>query len=104
MEHKTMIKKNGILEIIELNQDRIKRFGVKKIGVFGSFAKNIQRKGSDVDILVEFFQGQKTFDHYMELKDFLEKLIQRKVDLVVKESLKPRIKPSVLKNTQYAGL
>ena len=99
-----MIKKNEILSILDENKEGIKKFGVKRIGIFGSFVKNKAKTKSDVDILIEFQQGQKSFDNYMELKDFLEKKLQRKVDLVVKEALKSRIKSLILKETLYAGL
>jgi len=70
--------------------------------LFGSFIRNEQKIESDVDILVEFEKGKKTFDNYMELKFFLEKLLKCKVDLVVSSALKPRIKPYIMKEVKYA--
>lgn len=99
-----MIKKNDILEILDNNRNEIRQFGVKRIGVFGSFARNTPTRVSDVDILVEFHPREKTFDHYMDLKIFLEKKLRRKVDLVMRETLKSRIKPGILKDVHYAGL
>lgn len=99
-----MIKKIEILETLEMNQAQIKSFGVKRIGLFGSFAMDTQNKKSDIDILVEFKRGQKSFDHYMDLKAYLEQKLKRKVDLVIKEALKPRVRPAILKQIQYAGL
>lgn len=99
-----MIKKSEILEILDRNGEDIRRFGVKRIGIFGSFVKNSFTRKSDIDILVEFQRGEKTFDHYMDLKLFLEKKLRRKVDLVVQDALKPRIKPAILKEIRYAGL
>lgn len=99
-----MIKRNSILKTLEDNQDKIRRFGVRKIGIFGSFARRSQTQKSDIDILVEFQRGQKSFDNYMELKELLQALLNRKIDLVTKEALKSRIKLSILKETQYAGL
>ncbi len=80
----------------------IKSYGVRKIGLFGSFSRSLQSNKSDVDILVEFYPNKKNFDNYMELKFFLEKLLQRKVDLVIKEALKPRLKPLILNEVLYA--
>lgn len=58
------------------------RYGVKRIGVFGSYARNEQTRSSDVDVLVEFAEGQATFDNFMHLVYFLEELLSRKVDLL----------------------
>lgn len=80
----------------------IERFGVKKVGVFGSFAKGEERIDSDVDILVQFKEGQKTFGNYMELKFYLEELFGRKVDLVIETAIKPRLREQILKEAVYA--
>lgn len=80
----------------------IERFGVKKVGVFGSSAKGEERIDSDVDILVEFKEGQKTFGNYMELKFYLEELFGREVDLVIETAIKPRLREQILKEAVYA--
>ncbi|MFH1101426.1 MAG: nucleotidyltransferase family protein [Methanobacteriota archaeon] len=84
------------------HQKEIQQYGVKRIGLFGSYTTNNHHRKSDIDILVEFQKGKKTFDNYMELKFFLEKLFNRPVDLVVKEALKLELKPSILKSVRYA--
>ena len=76
-------------------------FGVKEIGIFGSYARSEQEEQSDIDILVEFKNGYKTFDNYMDLKDFLEDLLGIDVDLVVKTALKPRLKEIILQEVVY---
>ncbi len=82
-----------------LKPDIEKKFFVKKIGYFGSFAINEQSEDSDVDILVEFSQplGWEFFD----LADLLEKELQRKVDLVSIKALKPQLKESILEVVKY---
>ena len=72
------------------------------MGLFGSFARYNQKSDSDIDILVEFDKGGKTFDNYMELKFYLERLFMKKVDLVIKDTLKPRIKSRILSEMKYA--
>ncbi len=77
------------------------RFRAKELGVFGSYVKNKQSKKSDLDILVEFEEGQETFDNYMELKFFLERLLNTKVDLVIKDVLREEIKEDILAEVIY---
>jgi uncharacterized protein len=70
-------------------------FGVIDIAVFGSYAKNEQRKESDVDIYVKLKQEYKTFDNFMELRFFLEETLGRKVDLVTQEAIREELKPRI---------
>lgn len=77
------------------------RFKVKEIGVFGSQIKGKAKKGSDLDILVEFEEGGETFDNYMELKFFLEEVFKMKVDLVLKNVLREGIKEEILSEVVY---
>ncbi|MFH1782962.1 MAG: nucleotidyltransferase family protein [Candidatus Omnitrophota bacterium] len=99
-----MLTKNDIIETIQANMEEIKGYGIKKIGIFGSIARASNTEESDIDILVEFKKNKKIFDNYMELKFFLEKLFNRKVDLVIETALKSRIKGSVLEEASYARL
>jgi predicted nucleotidyltransferase len=80
----------GVLKALESNREKINSFGVKKIGLFGSFLAGKQKKGSDLDFLVVF--DKPTFRNYMGLKFFLEDLFHRKVDLVIEEDLKPALR------------
>ena len=68
------------------------KFGVKNLYIFGSYVRGEQTPESDIDILVEFEKGKKTFDNYMDLKFYLEDLLGKKVDIVIKESVKPKLK------------
>ncbi len=77
------------------------RYGVRRIGIFGSCARGEDKEGSDVDILVEF--DRKTFDNYMGLKLFLEEKLGRSIDLVTTEALKPALRDEILKEVQYAA-
>lgn len=72
------------------------RFAVKRIGLFGSFARGEQTESSDIDILVEF--EKPTFKNFMDLCFYLEDLLGRKVDLVTIKGLNPRIRPYVEKD------
>lgn len=77
------------------------RFKVKEIGLFGSRIKGEAKKGSDIDILVEFEEGGETFDNYMDLKFFLEEIFHTKVDLVMKNVLREEIKEDILSKVIY---
>jgi len=97
-----MLTKGEILKKIKENKEHIKKYGVKRIGLFGSYIRNEQGKKSDIDILVKFEEGMKTFDNYMDLKFFLEDLFGYKVDLVMSDAIKPRLKPYIMKEVVYA--
>lgn len=99
-----MTAKQKILTTLTEEKQAIKSYGVYRLGVFGSFARRQEKLRSDVDVLVEFKQGKKTFDNYMDLKFFLERRLRRKVDLVVKGALKPAVKSSVAQEIVYASL
>jgi len=90
------VDKDEVLKPISENWEKIKRFGVKSLAVFGSAARGEAHPDSDIDILVEF-DGPPTFDAYMDLKFFLEELLGRRVDLVTPKALKPRLRPYVEK-------
>ena len=93
----------NVLEILKKHEADIRRkYQVKKIGVFGSFARGEGKEGSDIDVLIEFEDGHKTFDNYMDLKYFLEDLFSRKVDLVTVKALKPQLKDIILQEVVYA--
>lgn len=78
-----------------------RRFNVKEIGVFGSYVRGEQKKrGSDIDILVEFEEPIGLFK-FMDLEEYLSNLLGCKVDLVSKKALKPRIGEHILKEVVY---
>ena len=78
------------------------RFGIAKVGIFGSFARGEERPDSDIDILVTFQDGKKTFDNFMGTKFYLEDHFGRKVDLVTDAALKPLIRDPILQDVVYA--
>ncbi|MDK2975400.1 MAG: uncharacterized protein PWP08_1771 [Methanofollis sp.] len=71
------------------------RFGVARIGIFGSIARGEDRPESDVDVLVEFAPGETTFRNFMELALYLEGLFGRRVDLVTEQGLDRYLRPGV---------
>lgn len=99
MNNKNKVEK--ISKVISKNTDFLqKTFKVRKIGVFGSFSRGDQSRKSDIDMLVELSQPISLFK-FVELQDYLSKILKRKVDLTTKDALKPAIKQEVLKDTIY---
>ncbi len=76
-------------------------FHVKGIGLFGSYVRGEEQTGSDLDILVEFEKGHKDFFNYMRLKYYLEEIMMLKVDLVIKDAVKPRLKQKIFNEVMY---
>jgi predicted nucleotidyltransferase len=90
-----MLTKNDIVsKLRELKPDLKKKYLVKEIGLFGSFADNTNTENSDIDLLIEFEKpiGWK----YFSLEIYLEQLFDRKIDLVTRGALKEQIKESIL--------
>jgi predicted nucleotidyltransferase len=95
-----MTTKNEILsKLLELKPFLHSDFAVKEIGIFGSFSDNSFTETSDIDILVELERpiGWKFFS----LELYLEKIFNRKIDLVTKNALKDQIKDDILKQVTY---
>ncbi len=76
------------------------RYNVKRLGIFGSVVRDEQKKGSDVDMLVEFISPIGFFD-FMRLENFLAETLNQKVDLVSEKAIKRAIKSDILKETIY---
>lgn len=96
--------KQQVFSRINDNRDAIGALGVLRFGLFGSFVKGEQQIDSDVDLLVEFKPGHKSFTSFMELSFLLEDIFGRKVDLVTPESLSPHIGPKILAEIEYGTI
>ena len=96
-----MVNKSSIINKIIQSQDKITQFGVIKIGIFGSYVREEQNNKSDLDILVQFDKNQKSYDNFYDLSEFLENLLNLKIDLVTTDSLSPFIGPEILKEVQF---
>ena len=96
--------KEDVFTLLRQNGAQLRRFGVGRLSVFGSFARGEQDDESDVDILVEFEPGQESFDNFIGLAEFLEGLFGRKVDLLTPESLNPRFGHYILEEAEHAAI
>ncbi len=88
-----------ILKMLQENREVIRRFGVRRLGLFGSHVRDEGTEGSDLDFVVEF--ERKTFDTYMDLKAYLEELFGCRVDLVLTDAIKPRLRATILEQAIY---
>ncbi|MEW6173455.1 MAG: nucleotidyltransferase family protein [Bacillota bacterium] len=96
-----MLSKQQIIKLIGEHQSTLRQYGVHRIALFGSLLHGTATETSDIDLLVEF--KEKSFDNYMGLKYFLEDLLGQQVDLVLPETLKPRLKPIVMREVEYVA-
>ena len=96
-----MLTADHTLGALAEHRERNRSLGVQRIGVFGSFARGEECEESDIDILIEFEEGGRTFDTYMDLKFFLEDLFGRRVDLVDRDTIKPALAPHILRSVRY---
>ena len=101
MNNTPILTKKEILLFISRHPNEIKSFGVKKLGLFGSFVRNEQKNESDIDLLVEFEEGQKTFDNFMQLSFWLEEMLNRPIELVTVESISPYLRPYITQEVEY---
>lgn len=96
-----MITLSQTKELLAQNKEELrKQYKVSEIGVFGSYTRNEQSKGSDLDVLVTFEEPVGMFS-FLDLEEYLQKLLNVKVDLVSKKSLKPNIGKRILKEVIY---
>ncbi|HCT58852.1 MAG TPA: nucleotidyltransferase [Gemmatimonas aurantiaca] len=96
----TPLTRNDVLLRLAETQREIFRLGVQRLALFGSVQRNEARSDSDVDVLVEFVPGKKTFDHLIALGEILEETLGRRVELVTTESLSPYLRPYILAEAQ----
>jgi uncharacterized protein len=87
--------KEEILNRLQEHPDAIRAYGVRRLGLFGSFVRGEQKEASDLDFVVEF--ESKSFDAYMDLKRYLEDLFDCRVDLVISETIKPRLRSKIFR-------
>ena len=96
-----MITFKEIEEIIQKNRKELRdKYGLREIGVFGSYVRGEQAKDSDIDLLVEV-ERPMGFVRFMRLENYLSLILKTKVDLVTKKALKPHIGRQILQEVRY---
>ncbi|MCS3700798.1 nucleotidyltransferase family protein [Salinibacter ruber] len=97
----TVHTRKDVLKRLRRHRDDLRRLGVQRIGLFGSFGRDEPSAESDVDLLVEFLPGEKSFDNFMAVSFLLEEELERPVELVTRKALSPHIGPYILQNIEY---
>jgi hypothetical protein len=92
------------LTLIEAHAQELHKLGARRVGVFGSFARNQATPESDVDVYVEFSQGMKTYDNFYAIYELLHELFGRPIDLVTDGALSERKARLILPTVRYASL
>ena len=93
---RTSLARDQAIRRLLAAETEIRTLGVNRLALFGSVLRGEARPDSDVDILVEFSPGAKTFDRFLELSELLEECLERRVELVTQGALSPFIGPWIL--------
>lgn len=97
---KTQLDAQMILKTLSEHSEKLYALGARKLGLFGSFVRGEQTPESDIDILVTM--ARPSYGDYCNVKFYLEDFFGRKVDLVMEDGLKPRIRPYIMNEVIYA--
>lgn len=99
-----MLTAQTLLDTLASQKDALQKFGVTRMGVFGSTIRGESTEKSDIDLLVEFEPSSHTYRNYYGTATYLENLFKRPVDLVTSNSISPYIKPYIEKEIQYVQI
>jgi hypothetical protein len=100
----TVQTKQDLIGRLRHHRDDLRRLGVQRLGIFGSFQRGEPDPGSDVDLLVKFVPGEKSFDSFMAVSFLLEEELGRPVELVTREALSPHLGPQILEDAEYVEI
>jgi len=96
-----MLNKEMICTLLRTKKDEMnKQYGVTRIGLCGSYARDEQREDSDIDIVVEL-ESANTFRSFFGLKFYLEEMFGQQVDLGIEHAIKPAVRENILKTIRY---
>lgn len=103
-QNQTIESKQQIFDLLNRHQADIASYGAARIGLFGSYVRNQQEETSDIDLLVEFQEGKKTFKNLVHLSYYLQDLLKHKVQLVTWLGLADFVKREVVKEIEYVAI
>ncbi len=96
------MQREAVLSRLAAHREELARIGVRSLALFGSVARGEDRPGSDIDLLVEFNQPTSLFELFA-IRRRLEEILGRRVDLVPRDGLKPRVRDAVLREAINAA-
>jgi predicted nucleotidyltransferase len=96
------MQRDDVLHLLAAKRVDWTALSVKSIALFGSVARNEGRPDSDLDFLVEF-EGPATYDKYLRLKETLENWLDRRIDLVTRRAVKPRLRAYIEAEAVYVA-
>ncbi len=94
----------SILSAIQSHSKQLRAFGVARLGIFGSQARGTATQSSDLDVLLDFDSGKKTYRNFMGTAIFLEQILNCPVDPITSASISPYLKASIEKDIQYVQI
>ena len=94
-----MVTKKEIIKKLNERKEKLAERKVKKIGLFGSYLKGKQKRGSDIDLLIEI-NDEDVADNYFELLFYLENVFRKKIDLIISQNLRKELS-YVKKEAEY---
>lgn len=97
-----MLTKDNILNALRTNKQKLRKFGIRDVGLFGPHINNEQSSESDIDLLIDFEPEKENFDNFMAVYDLFEHIFKNeKIEVVTKNGLSPYIGPKILEEVQY---
>ncbi len=91
-----------ILKTLKASKLKLSKFGIRNVGLFGSYLRNEQSSESDIDLLIDFEPEKENFDNFMAAYDLFEKIFKNeKIEVVTKNGLSPYIGPKILNEVEY---
>ena len=96
-------RRQEVFDRLRSERERIRELGVRRLGLFGSFARDEATDASDVDLLVEFEPGAKSFRRFMAAVFLLEEVLGREVELVTPEGLSPYLRDEIARSAVDVG-
>ena len=97
-----MTTKDNILKTLRVHRLEFEKFGIRNVGLFGSYLRNEQSESSDIDLLIDFEPEKENFDNYMAVYDIFETIFKNeKVGIVTKNGLSKYIGSKILKEVFY---
>ena len=98
------VSRESVFQNLKKHKAELHKYHVKKIGLFGSVLRGNSTESSDIDLIVEFEEGEKTYENFIELAFYLDEIFQKKVELLTIEGLSPFLRNKILKEAYFESI